>query len=337
MKERLNWMLPSVFVGRLFSTDVRISWWFAIVPLVVCPKYGMPLGLTFTFLLYLSVLLHEFAHVFVARWTGGTADEVHLTPIGGIALVRPARGAFGMGITAAAGPAVNLLICVASFPGWYASETLPGSLNPFVMPIDRLHTDLPEVWRDLGLLVFIANWIGLLVNLLPVLPLDGGQILRASLLTRIHPGFVNRTAINVGMFVALIILIFGAYLDLSQVVLIGTFVLMMNVVQLFQMEISEQSDTIGYESDLLPGEESLFDSSSIESPEVALSPLDQWRERRRARREQQDLIRRTQVEQQLDELLAKVHEHGFQSLSEQEKKSLQSCSKLIRERGKSES
>ena len=330
-------MLPSVFVGRIFSTDVRISWWFGIVPLIVCPKHGLALGLMFTVTLYLSALLHEFAHVFVARWTGGTADEVHLTPIGGIALVRPARGAFGMGITAAAGPAVNLLICLISFPGWYASETLPGSLNPLLMPIDVLHSNSPEVWHDLGLLIFVANWIGLLVNLLPVLPLDGGQVLRASLLTRVHPEFVNRTAINVGMFVAIIILIFGAYLDLSQVVLIGTFVLMMNVIQLFQTENSEKSDNSDYDSDLSAVEESLFESSHLESPESSLSPLDQWRERRRARREQQDLIRRTEVEQQLDELLAKVHEYGFQSLSEQEKKSLQSCSKLIRERGKSES
>ena len=337
MKERLNWMLPSVFVGRMFSTDVRISWWFGIVPLVVCPKYGLALGLMFTVLLYLSALLHEFAHVFVARWTGGTADEVHLTPIGGIAQVRPARGAFGVGITAAAGPAMNLLLCIVSFPGWYASETLPASLNPFVMPIDGLHTNSPEVWRDLGLLLFIANWIGLLVNLLPVLPLDGGQILRASLLSRINPEFVNRTALNVGMFVAIVILIFGAYLDLSQVVLIGTFVLMMNVVQLFQTEINEQSDISGFDTDLSAVAESLYDSSPLESPESSLSPLDQWKERRRARREQQDLIRRTEVEQQLDELLAKVHEYGFQSLSEQEKKSLQSCSKVIRERGKSES
>ena len=330
-------MLPSVFVGRIFSTDVRISWWFGIVPLIVCPKHGLALGLMFTVTLYLSALLHEFAHVFVARWTGGTADEVHLTPIGGIALVRPARGAFGMGITAAAGPAVNLLICLISFPGWYASETLPGSLNPLLMPIDVLHSNSPEVWHDLGLLIFVANWIGLLVNLLPVLPLDGGQVLRASLLTRVHPEFVNRTAINVGMFVAIIILIFGAYLDLSQVVLIGTFVLMMNVIQLFQTENSEKSDNSDYDSDLSAVEESLFESSHLESPESSLSPLDQWIERRRARREQQDLIRRTEVEQQLDELLAKVHEYGFQSLSEQEKKSLQSCSKLIRERGKSES
>ena len=337
MKERLNWMLPSVYVGRMFSTDVRISCWFAIVPLIVCPKYGMPLGLAFTISLYLSVLLHEFAHVFVARWTGGTADEVHLTPIGGIALVRPARGAFGMGITAAAGPAVDLLICIATFPGWYASETLPGSLNPFVMPIGQLHTNAPEVWHDLGLVLFLANWILLLVNLLPVLPLDGGQVLRASLLTRINPEFVNRTAINVGMFVAVVILIVGACLDLSQVVLIGTFVLMMNVVQLFQAEFSESYDDPEYEPNSSTDDESLYDSSPIESPEVSLNPLDQWRERRRVRREQQDLIRRTQVEQQLDELLAKVHEHGIQSLSEQEKKSLQSCSKLIRERGKSES
>ena len=132
MNERLNWMLPSVSVGRMFGAEIRVSAWFAIVPLVICPKYGILLGLTFSVLLYLSVLLHEFAHVFAARWTGGSADEIHLTPMGGIALARPGSGAYGLGVTAAAGPAVNLLICLITFPGWYARETLWSSLNPFV-------------------------------------------------------------------------------------------------------------------------------------------------------------------------------------------------------------
>ena len=45
MNERLSWMLPSVPLGRIFSTDVRVSWWFALVPLVIwAPKYGNELG-----------------------------------------------------------------------------------------------------------------------------------------------------------------------------------------------------------------------------------------------------------------------------------------------------
>ena len=334
MNERLNWMLPSVSVGRMFGAEIRVSAWFAIVPLVICPKYGILLGLTFSVLLYLSVLLHEFAHVFAARWTGGSADEIHLTPMGGIALARPGSGAYGLGVTAAAGPAVNLLICLITFPGWYARETLWSSLNPFVLPISQLN--VTELWRDLGLLLFIVNWIGLLINLLPVVPLDGGQILRAFLSAQIHPELVNRTALQIGLFVAIAILIVGAIADMSQVVLIGTFVLTVNIVQLFQEEMGEVMDDSTFGYDFSAGYESLEKSNPISTREVRLGLIQRWRERRRVRREQQERIRRSEAEQQLDELLAKVHEHGLESLSDQEKKLLRSCSELLQKRGKSE-
>jgi stage IV sporulation protein FB len=334
MNERLNWMLPSASAGRMFSTDVRVSAWFLVVPLVICPKYGVALGLTFTALMYLSVLLHEFAHVFAARWTGGSADEVHLTPIGGVALCRPGRGPFGMGVTAAAGPAVNLVICLLAFPGWYAPETLWSSLNPLVLPISRL--DNEEIWRDLGLLLFTVNWIGLLVNLLPVVPLDGGQILRAILSTQVHPELVNRNALQIGLFVSLIFLFFGAVFDLSQIVLIGTFVLVVNIVQLFQEETGDAMDEGAFGYDFSAGYESLERNNPISTHDVKLGPLQRWRERRRIRREQQDRIRRSEAEQQLDLLLAKVHEYGLQSLSDQEKKLLRSCSELLQKRDKSE-
>lgn len=334
MNERLHWMLPSVSVGRMFSTDVRVSAWFAIVPLLVCPKYGMTLGLAFTGLLYLSVLLHEFAHVFAARWTDGSADEIHLTPVGGIAMVRPGPGAMSLGVTAAAGPAVNLIFCVLAFPGWYASETLWMSLNPLVLPVSELNS--ATLWRDLGLLLFTVNWIGLLVNLLPVVPLDGGQILRAILSSKIHPELVNRTALRAGLYVAAIILILGAIFDLSQIVLIGTFVLTVNILQIFQEERGDSFDDSAFGYEFSAGYESLEASNPGSTREVKLGPIQRWRERRRMRREQQDRIRRSEAERQLDTLLAKVHEQGLHSLSENEKKLLRNCSELLQKRGKSE-
>ena len=56
MSERLSWMLPSLYVGRIFSTDVRVSLWFLLVLAVVCPRYGIVLGLAFAAML-LAILL----------------------------------------------------------------------------------------------------------------------------------------------------------------------------------------------------------------------------------------------------------------------------------------
>ncbi|WP_010583312.1 metalloprotease [Schlesneria paludicola] len=332
MNERLNWMFPSISVGRIFSTDVRISVWFALVPFVIIPRCGLEVGLTFTVVLCLSVLAHEFAHVFATRSTGGNCDEIHLSPFGGLATARPGRGAFGLAMTAAAGPFANLLVCIATFPGWYAKDTLWGVLNPFVLQVSQFHAE--SAWRELGLIIFAANWILLLVNLLPVMPLDGGQILRAILSTKIHPELVHRTAMHVGLAVSVVLLIVGAAADMSQIVLVGTFILLINVVQLMQEEMGESLDDSGFGYDFSGSYESLDSSNQTATRQAPPGLLQRWRERRRVRREQQERIRRMEAEQQLDSLLAKVHETGLKSLSEQEQKLLKSCSELLRGRQK---
>src|SRR5687768_13274717 len=34
--------------------------------------------------LFVVILLHEFGHCFAARWTGGNAEEILMTPLGGL-------------------------------------------------------------------------------------------------------------------------------------------------------------------------------------------------------------------------------------------------------------
>lgn len=334
MNERLNWMLPSVYVGRIFATDIRVSLWFLLVLFIVCLRYGAQLGFVFLLFLYVSVVLHEFAHVVVARMTGGSADEIHLTPVGGLAPARPGPGASNLALTAVAGPAVNLVICLLTYPGWYAPSALWGVLNPFVMPVTEIRST--EMWQDLGIIMFFVNWMALLVNLLPVVPLDGGQILRAILSanSQIHPELITRRSLHVGMVVAVLLLLAGVVADISLVVLIGTVILVMNLVQLFQEEMGEGMDesTLGY--DFSAGYESLERSNPTSTREAKPGLLQRWRERRRLRREQQERIRIMEAEQQLDLLLAKVHESGMQSLSEQEKKMLRNCSELLRDKNK---
>jgi hypothetical protein len=203
------------------------------------------------------------------------------------------------------------------------------------MPIAKL--DTAQLGPDLGLLLFTANWMALLVNLLPVIPLDGGQILRAVLSTKTHPELVHRTASHIGLAVAVVLLLVGLGFDLSQVVFVGTIVLTMNIIQLFQEDMGESMDDSAFGYDFSAGYESLERSNPTTTREAKPGLLQRWRERRRIRREQQERIRRMEAEQQLDVLLAKVHETGLQSLSDQEQKLLRNCSELLRDRGKSES
>jgi Zn-dependent protease len=112
------------------------------------------------------VLLHEFGHALACRQTGGTADQIVLWPLGGIAFVNPPRRPGAMLWSIAAGPLVNVvLIPVFSAAVWLTARGVHESPDLYVLMV--------WLWRiNLGLLIF---------NLLPVYPLDGGQILRSLL------------------------------------------------------------------------------------------------------------------------------------------------------------
>jgi Zn-dependent protease len=117
--------------------------------------------------LFAIVLLHEFGHALACRQTGGSADHIVLWPLGGIAFVNPPRRPGAVLWSIAAGPLVNvalvpLLFVVLALVQPSAGQEIPDSYRWLV-----------NVWRiNLGLLIF---------NILPVYPLDGGQILQALL------------------------------------------------------------------------------------------------------------------------------------------------------------
>ena len=117
--------------------------------------------------LFAIVLLHEFGHALACRQTGGIADRIVLWPLGGIAFVSPPRRPGAMLWSIAAGPLVNVLLLpilsVAIVLVPLGSEVAPTDLALFLWHV---------WWINLGLLIF---------NILPIYPLDGGQILRSLL------------------------------------------------------------------------------------------------------------------------------------------------------------
>lgn len=114
-------------------------------------------------MLFLIVLLHEFGHALAARSVGGQADRIVLWPLGGIAFVRtpPRPGAQLWSIVA--GPLVNVALVPLTLPLAIQLWNRPGDLAELVRAVSII---------NLALLIF---------NLLPIFPLDGGQILQSLL------------------------------------------------------------------------------------------------------------------------------------------------------------
>jgi Zn-dependent protease len=135
------------------------------------------------------VLLHEFGHSLACRSVGGKAERIVLWPLGGVAFVNPPPRPGALLWSIAAGPLVNVVLlpltiglCVflrAAFPA-----TAHGHLDTYCQT------------------VAIINVFILIFNLLPIYPLDGGQILYSLL------WFVLGRAR--GLMVASVVGLFGA-------------------------------------------------------------------------------------------------------------------------------
>lgn len=158
---------------QLWGIDVYIHWsWFLVGMYSVStrvPGYASPIWALWEYLgLFLIVLMHEFGHALACRQVGGRANQIVLWPLGGVAYVAPPERPGATLWSIAAGPLVNVVLLPVLFftVRWSAASDLPET-NP------DLHQFL--------ITVFYTNAILLGFNLLPVYPLDGGQILRSLL------------------------------------------------------------------------------------------------------------------------------------------------------------
>lgn len=329
MTDRLPVLYLSFPLGRLFGTHVRISLLFFAVGLAFLVQFGWQLGAALTAVFLLTILLHEFGHVAWARWTGGTAEEVLLWPLGGLAQVQPAPRLSAQLATILGGPLVNLLVCLIVFPGFYAPELLWGVLSPFRLPLSEWNA---ATWgQNWLLLIFYANWVLLLVNLLPVFPLDGGQLLQVLLSVQRPSDVVMRWSHLMGNAVGLLVFVSGLCFDWIWVLALGSVLLLLNLALGLSGGGGEvyEENFLGY--DFSQGYTSLERSQRTERP---LGWFDQWKQRRLAERAAREARRREELEQQLDLLLAKVHAYGLQSLTAAEKRLLRRASEELRDRAR---
>jgi Zn-dependent protease len=139
MRDPMSWSIP---VFRAFGIQVKVHLLFFIFTIGMFLRQvgmkGNPIHWVDVFLftvvaLFLIVLLHEFGHCFGARHVGGDAKEVLIWPLGGLAYVDVPHNPRAHFITTAAGPGVNVVICLVCAIGMAGAGYLP-SLNPLKNP-----------------------------------------------------------------------------------------------------------------------------------------------------------------------------------------------------------
>jgi len=163
----------SIRLFRFKGIDVFLHWsWFLVAAYEIQTRKGSYSSVTWNVLEYLALFLivttHEFGHALACRQVGGSANQIILWPLGGVAYVDPPPRPGATLWSIAAGPLVN----VALIPILWIAVTLSRSAGMAATAPDLLHLLQSVFWINVGLLVF---------NILPIYPLDGGQILRALL------------------------------------------------------------------------------------------------------------------------------------------------------------
>jgi Zn-dependent protease len=159
----------SIRLFRIKGIDVYLHWsWFLVALYEIEARKGRYSSVAWNVVEYLAlfaiVLTHEFGHALACRSVGGTADTIMLWPLGGVAYVNPPQRPGATLWSIAAGPLVNVGLAPVL---WLVAG--PRALAP----MSDLHILLSEV--------FTINLYLLIFNILPIYPLDGGQILRSLL------------------------------------------------------------------------------------------------------------------------------------------------------------
>ncbi len=154
---------------RMFGTPVRVHPMFWLMSVILgyngTIRAGVGYLLAWVGCVFVSILLHEFGHVWMGRLFGSSGHIV-LYSFGGLAIgSNRLNWRWKRILVSFAGPLIQFMFLALL---WFGRDLLIRS----VPPESRLAAE--RIWW----MLFDINLLWPLLNLLPIWPLDGGQIMR---------------------------------------------------------------------------------------------------------------------------------------------------------------
>jgi Zn-dependent protease/CBS domain-containing protein len=255
-------------VGNLFGIPFYVNLsWFLVLALVTW-NYGQQLAFAFpamgsaapwllgfaaALLLFASVLAHELGHSFAARHQGIGVHSITLFLFGGLAALEKEsatpRGAFGVAI---AGPLVSFAL--------FGLFTLVNLVLPLSGPLAAI----------VSLLGYINLALGLF-NLIPGLPLDGGNVLKAAVwqITG-NPYTGTRFASRLGQLIGWVAIVTGLGSLLGLVPFGSVWNLLIGLFLLQNANRSAQFATVQERLDGLTAEDAIVANSPVVAADTSL-------------------------------------------------------------------
>jgi Zn-dependent protease len=317
----LLWAFP---LYTAWGIRVRISVWFVLFAMfeliwsLTRDRIGFPYMAIGMGSLFLLVLLHEYGHCIACRRVGGTADQILMWPLGGLASCSPPHRWKADLITTLGGPGVNLLLwpvfgaaLLALGQGWESVL-----FNPF-----RPSTALTEVMISMGgrgpaerwgtvvlWWLYYTNAVLFCFNmLLAMYPFDAGRVVHALLWRQMGHRRATDIVTKVGMGVAVALVVFAITFDTRFLLGIALFGGYTCWAERQRLKMAAGDPALeGY--DFERGFQGFPDDDE-----------DDEAQRRRERRRQKE----EEEQAELDRILAKIASSGMGSLTGAEKRWLQ--------------
>lgn len=190
-------MPGSIRIFRAFGIDVFVHWSWLVVAVIWYQLAGRGFenelwNLGVYVGLFAIVTLHEFGHALACKSVGGRADTIVLWPLGGVAFVQPPPRPGPTLWSIAAGPLVNVILVpvlalAVAATGVELTEAGLAAASDFEQFL---------VWMG------FINIILLVFNMLPIYPLDGGQVLQSLLWFALGRSRSLKVASGIGLLVA---------------------------------------------------------------------------------------------------------------------------------------
>jgi Zn-dependent protease len=321
-----------LFVTAIFGIELSLS--------SSTTQIGVGTGIVTVAIIFVSILIHELAHIFAISNLGGHVNNVVLMPWGGNSDFVVPESKQAQAAIFSAGPFVNAaifalgatLLLQAGAADW---TQLTNPFRPNQFEIGQWHVSLIKI-------VTWTNFQLLLVNLIPCFPFDGAPVVR-SLVSAMNPDLPKmrlESAIMVMGHAVAFTLIGLAWLvrDYSPgpIQPAWLFMLLGGITLLFAARLSFHNETQVNDSAWDDLGESEYDSFYEDSPffdfpsDHENTAYSQWLTEKQQTRLQEELRREEEEDRQADEILKKLHGDGLASLSEEERNILNRVSARLR-------
>lgn len=320
-----SWAFP---LFTLWGIRVRIHVLFVAYVLVELFRTVRPdvYGLQFVAIklgtLFGLVLIHEFGHCLACRRVGGTADEIILWPLGGLAMCKPPHHWKASLITTLGGPATHIPMGVLLGGVLLALGAPMGVLIFNPLNASSAYLTHPEFFQGQNWLLHYALWAAYVTNLglflfnmlLIMFPMDAGRVLQELLWWRMGYRKSMMIATTIGLGLAVLIGMWALSTQQNQLVSIAMFGGLTCFAERRRV--------------------SMMEDSPWSSPIPDVSPVRD----RKAEREYQKALRQQQAERQSraaeaaeeNRILDKISAEGMGSLSRKEREFLDKLSERRR-------